>query len=206
MRTLAWLVCFLCIAGNAWAGPSPSGVMGNINTPSADVLRVGQFGAGVYAIDGGVLSMAAIAPISGLELGVASMPAWNGQAAATRLDVKTTLLSEAILLPGIVLGVEDVTDERERSPYLAISKTGPWGFRLHVGAGAGRFNGPFATLEKTFRPSHHPRTRQFAPTTLLMEYDGSDMNYGLRVEVGKGVKFEGGRQHDRWYAGLSVLQ
>ena len=96
MRTLAWLFCFLCITGNAWAGPSPSGVMGNINTPSADVLRVGQFGAGVYAIDGGVLSMAAIAPMPGLELGVAGLPAWNGQAAATRLDVKTTLLSEAI--------------------------------------------------------------------------------------------------------------
>ena len=122
-----------------------------------------------------------------------------------RLDIKTTLLSEAILLPGVVLGLEDVTNERKTSPYLAMSKTGPWGFRLHAGVGGGRFDGAFATLEKTFRPSRHPYAKQFAPTTLLMEYDGQQMNYGLRVEVNKGVKIEGGRQHDKWYAGLSVL-
>lgn len=192
-------------AGVAWAGPSPAGLMGNINTPSADVLRPGQFGLGFYAVEGGALDMVAVAPISGLELGVASLPENGGLDSGVRLDIKTTLLSEAILLPGVVLGLEDATNERETSPYLAMSKTGPWGFRLHAGVGGGRFNGTFATLEKTFHPSRHPHARQFAPTTLLMEYDGQQMNYGLRVEVDKGVRLEGGRQHDKWYAGLSVL-
>ena len=189
----------------AWAGPSPAGLMGNINTPSADMLRPGQYGVGFYAVEGGVLTMAAIAPVPGLELGVAGLPDCDGQASATRFDVKTMLLSEAILLPGVVLGVEDVANERERSPYMAISKTGPWGFRLHAGVGGGRFDGAYAAIEKTFRPSRHPHAKQFSPTTLLMEYDGRDMNYGVRVEVNKGVRLEGGWQRDRWYAGLSVL-
>ena len=207
MRTIAVLMGCLCVCMTsvAWAGPSPFGLMGNINTPSADVLRPGQFGVGFYAVEGGSLAMAAVSPVSGLELGVASLPENSGRDSGMRLDIKTTLLSEAILLPGVVLGLEDVTNERETSPYLAMSKTGPWGFRLHAGVGGGRFNGAFATLEKTFRPSRHPYAKQFAPTTLLMEYDGQHMNYGLRVEVNKGVKIEGGRQHDKWYAGLSVL-
>lgn len=207
MRTKALLLgCLLStMTAVAWAGPSPSGLMGNINTPSADVLRPGQYGAGFYAVEGGVLSMAAVAPVSGLELGVVGLPNWDGHASTTRLDVKTTLLSEAILLPGVVLGIEDIMDERERSPYIAMSKTGPWGFRLHAGAGGGRFDGAFVALEKTFRPSRHSHARQFAPTTLLVEYDGQQMNYGVRVAVSKGVKLEGGRLHDKWYAGLSVL-
>lgn len=207
MRTKALLLgCLLStMTAVAWAGPSPSGLVGNINTPSADVLRPGQYGIGLYAVEGGVLSMAAVSPISGLELGLVEMPAWDGRPSATRLDVKTTLLSEAILLPGVVLGMEDVTNERESSPYIAMSKTGPWGFRLHAGAGGGRFDGAFAALEKTFRPSRHPNARQFAPTTLLVEYDGRRMNYGMRVELSKGIKLEGGRLHDKWYAGLSIL-
>lgn len=198
--------CWLStVTAVAWAGPSPDGMMGNISTPSADVLRPGQYGVGFYAVNGGVLTMAAVAPIRGVELGIAELPSRGEQSSITRVDIKTTLLSEAILLPGVVLGVEDATNEWERSPYIAVSKTGPWGFRLHTGVGGGRFDGAFAAVEKTFRPSRHPHARKFAPTTLLLEYDGHDMNYGVRVEVGRGIKLESGRLNDKWYAGLSVL-
>ena len=208
MRLEACLVAVcLFFPAAAAAGPSPSGVMGNINTPSADVLRPGQVAAGVYGVQHGVVAQVAAAPLSGVELGIAWLPQGDGLAAATRLDVKTSLLAEAIMLPGVVFGVEDVTDERERSPYMAVSKTGPLGFRLHLGVGGGRFDGAFATLEKTFRPSRHRQAKKFAPTTLLLEYDGRDFNYGARAEVGKGVKLEGGyRQQEQWYVGLSVMK
>ncbi len=208
MRAVACLLTFCCLFPVAvWAGPSPAGVMGNINTPSADVLRPGQIAAGLYAVQDGVVSQVAAAPLQGLELGVAWLPEGNGYASAARLDLKTSLLSEAIMLPGVVIGVEDVTGERERSPYMAVSKTGPMGFRLHLGVGGGRFDGVFAALEKTYRPSRHRHAKKFAPTTLLLEYDGRDMNYGARVDVGDGVKIEGGyRQHGQWYAGVSVMR
>jgi len=185
------------------AAPSVNGPTGLINTPTADVLRPGQLSLGYYHLqDGGVGSFNTnVAP--NLELGVAAFR-YDGQSNKNYVNAKFAVVPETILLPGLAIGVEDISNSEQRSVYAVASKALPFGFRVHAGTGGGRFNGVFAGIEKTINPlSIITGTNAFPATTLIAEYDGKTMNYGARLSIIPGLKLDAGLRNHNGYIGIS---
>jgi hypothetical protein len=198
------VTCALLMAAvPAWAAPSVDGSTGLINIPSADVLRPGQFAVGYYQFKNGGVGTFDTNLVPNLELGVSAFHN-DGQENTNNLNAKFAVLPETVLKPGLAIGGEDLGNNNQRSLYAVASKALPFGFRLHVGAGDGRFNGIFAGVEKTINPiSIITGTNAFPTTTLLAEYDGKTMNYGVRLTIVSGLKLDAGvRSHDG-YVGIS---
>ncbi len=186
-----------------FAAPSMYGSTGMINNPSADVLRPGQFAVGYYKFDEGNARVFDIHLAKKIELGVARFN-FDNNLDQTIVNAKFGLLSERVLRPGIAIGVEDIGNKMERSVYGVVSKALPLGFRIHVGVGSGRFDGTFAGLEKTFKPlAGVGAVNYFPTTTLVVEYDGRQMNYGARIAVVPGLKVNTGWRDRDYYVGLS---
>jgi hypothetical protein len=190
----------LFMTATATAAPSLQGSTGLINTQSADVLQEGQFSLGLdHGIEGAVQNVVlGIAPR--LEMGVNGIH-YNGVGNKTLLNAKYSLLPEKIFIPGIAIGAEDAFNQNQRTEYVVVSKTLPFGFRIHGGVGNGRYHGSFAGIEKTINPiGLLTGSNIFPATTLIAEYDGSTMNYGVRLSIVPGLKVEGGwRSHAAYY-------
>jgi len=185
------------------AAPSVNGPTGLINSPTADVLRSGQFSLGYYNLkNGGVGSFNTnVAP--NLELGVATFR-YDGQNSKNYINAKFAVVPETILAPGLAIGVEDIASSDKRSAYAVASKALPFGFRIHAGAGGGRFSGVFAGIEKTINPlSIITGNNAFPATTLIAEYDGKTMNYGARLSIVPGLKLDAGLRNHDGYIGIS---
>lgn len=193
----------LVMSATVLAAPSINGSTGLINTPTADVLRAGQLSLGYYHLkDGGVgIFNTNIAP--NLEIGLAGFR-YDGQQNRNVVNAKFGLVPETVLTPGVAVGVEDISNTEKRSAYVAASKALPFGFRIHAGAGNGRFNGIFAGLEKTINPvSIITGNNAFPATTLIAEYDGKNMNYGARMSIVPGLKLDAGWRKNDSYIGIS---
>jgi len=203
-KTLLASICAMFMAtATAVAAPSINGSTGLINTPSSDVLREGQFSLGYYNLkDGGVgVFNTNIAP--NLEVGVAGFR-YDGQDNKTYINAKFGIIPEKVLTPGLAFGVEDAANKSERSYYAVASKGLPFGFRIHAGYGNGRYDGVFASIEKTINPvSVLTGDSAFPATTLIAEYDGHDMNYGARLSIVPGLKVDAGWRNDQTYVGLT---
>jgi len=188
------------------AAPSVNGSTGLINTPTADVLREGQFSLGYYHLkDGGVGSMNMnIAP--NLEVGVAAFR-YDGLQNKNYLNTKFAVVPETILSPGLAIGVEDLANTDQRTAYVVASKALPFGFRIHAGTGNGRYHGMFASIEKTINPiSIITGNDAFPATTLIAEYDGRSMNYGARLSILSGLKLDAGVRNHDGYIGISFTR
>lgn len=205
-KSMLAMIMALMLAAPGYAAPSINGSTGLINTPSADVLREGQFSFGYYHLkDGGVGSFTM--NLTGrLEVGAAG---FRYDRSVTRQDhtyinAKYGLLPETILTPGVAVGVEDIANLDERTCYAAASKALPFGFRIHAGLGNGRYDGMFAVLEKTINPvSILTGNGGFPTTTLLAEWDGHNLNYGARMTIASGLKLDLGRRAHQTYFGAS---
>lgn len=200
---LATVCAAFMVAAPVAAAPSVNGSTGLINTPSADVLREGQFSLGYYNTrEGGVgVFNTNVAP--NLEIGVAGFR-YDNQSNKNYLNAKFGLLPETVLSPGLAIGVEDAADKTDRSYYAVASKGLPLGFRIHAGVGSGRYDGFFAGVEKTINPvSVLTGNSAFPATTLIAEYDGRDMNYGARMSIIPGLKLDAGWRHDKTYVGIT---
>ncbi|GBG58044.1 hypothetical protein SPFL3102_01764 [Sporomusaceae bacterium FL31] len=200
---LAAVCTTLMATATAAAAPSINGSTGLINTPSADVLREGQFSLGYYNTkEGGVgIFNTNIAP--NLEIGVAGFR-YDNESNKNYLNAKFSLLPETVLSPGFAVGVEDAAGETDRSYFAVASKGLPLGFRIHAGVGNGRYDGLFAGIEKTINPvSILTGNSTFPATTLIAEYDGRDMNYGARMSIIPGLKLDAGWRHDKTYVGVT---
>ncbi|VBB09264.1 exopolysaccharide biosynthesis protein ybjh [Lucifera butyrica] len=201
---ISWLVCcLLLVSATVWAAPSTNGSTGLINTPSADVLREGQFSAGYYHLKAGGVGVFDFGMGHNWEIGVAGFR-YDSAANRTYLNAKFALAPETVFTPGLAIGVEDIAQDGQRTVYAAASKALPFGFRIHAGIGNGRYDGVFAGIEKTINPvSVLSGNNTFPATTLIAEYDGHYMNYGARLSVVPGMKLDAGwRQHD-FYIGMS---
>lgn len=193
----------LLVAAPVFAAPSINGSTGLINTPSADVLREGEFSLGYYHLkDGGVgILNANVAP--NLELGIAGFR-YDGQDNKNYVNAKFSLAPETVFTPGLAIGIEDIGNTDKRSAYAVASKALPFGFRMHLGAGSGRYNGVFAGLEKTLNPVRViTGNNTFPATTLIAEYDGKYMNYGARMSITPGLKLDAGWRNHHGYVGMS---
>ena len=185
------------------AAPSVNGPTGLINSPTADVLRPGQFSAGYYHLQDGGVGTFNTNVASNMELGITAFR-YDTLASKNYLNAKFALVPETVLAPGLAIGGEDLAGQDERSLYVVASKALPFGFRIHAGTGNGRFNGMFAGIEKTINPiSVLTGNNAFPATTLIAEYDGKVMNYGARMSIIPGLKLDAGLRNHDGYIGIS---
>lgn len=194
---IATALAVVLSSAGAQAAPNLQGETGLIQTPSADVLRNGQFGAGYFSERDGYRISAGAGFANKVEFSWSGVrPEQGGN--RNELNVKFGLIGEKVLLPGVVFGVSDLTAERQRSYYAVTSKSLPFGYRLHIGAGNGRYDGVFAGVEKRFFPG----------ITTIVEYDGRHFNFGGRISSGAGVQWHAGwRQGDKKsYFGVTLVR
>ena len=187
------------------AAPSQLGPTGMIRIPTADALRLGQFSAGYFVWrESGAGVIAAGLP-RGIELSAATRRRDNF-ADTSSINIKFSLNQEALLYPAVAIGVEDIAGQERRSVYGVISKTLPYGFRIHIGTGTGRFEGMFGALEKVLNPTPiKSKAAGFPVTSLILEMDGSHLNYGARMRLAHGLRLDLGWQgrDEKAYLGLS---
>lgn len=198
------LSLFIPMSGCVLAAPSLYGSTGLISLPSADILRADQVSVGYYhLVDGNALSVVDLHVADHLEAGLVDyFQAGHGH--NQQLNVKFCLADEKVLLPGVAVGVADVTNGSQRSFYAVASKGLPFGYRLHVGTGSGQYDRFFAGLEKRISPlGLSGGSRNFPTTVLMAEYDGHVMNYGARVSLAAGWKLDAGCYRKSRYVGIS---
>lgn len=195
----------LMLAAPVAAAPSLSGSTGMIHIPSADSLRFGQVSAGYYYWQENGAAVAAVGLPRGVELS-AALQRKAGLADTAIVNLKFNLNQEALLYPAVSIGIEDIDGRSRRSVYGVLSKSLPYGFRIHIGTGTGRFDGMFAALEKVLNPSPIRKTHTgFPVTSLILEMDGYKMNYGARMRLAQGLRFDAGwlGKDERVYFGLT---
>lgn len=192
------LTIFLTTA--AVAAPSMNGSTGNINTPSADVLRPGQFDVGYYHLDAMQDSSFATYLAKNWELSAVNHKPQKGEA-NEQVNLKYALKQEGVLTPGLAIGVEDLAGKQDRTFYAVASKGLPLGIRLHVGVGNGRYDGAFAGIEKRLIPL--ARGGIFPDMSVIAENDGHHMNYGLRLALSPGLKASAGWLDGKPFVGVT---
>lgn len=201
-RAFLLALCALCLsAGTAAAAPSFSGPTGLINTPSADALREGQFSLGYHRLHDQKAGSFSLNILPNVEAGVARYFPDEGSN-QTLFHAKWSIAPETVVTPGLAVGVEGLGDGH-RSAYAVVSKGLPLGLRIHAGVGNGRFDGAFGAIEKTINPLGITGASSFPATTLIAEYDGDGMNYGVRLAIVPGLKLEAGWRDDKTYVGAS---
>ena len=185
-KQLAGLFSFIMLLP-AWttAAPSLQGSTGNLVTPSADVVRPGQFDLGYYRETGEKTAVAAVGMGKNWELSAARRERDHG-ADYTAVNLKYAVTQESITEPGLALGVEDISAEEERSLYVVASKGLPFGISLHAGCGNGSYGGLFYAVEKKITP--HAAGGVFPDASVLVENNGHETDYGLRLSLSKGLK------------------
>ena len=207
-KTLLLLAGIVCLSGltPVHAAPSLSGATGMIRIPTADTLRPGQFSAGYFYWQDHSTAVATVGLPVGMEVSAAA-PWHKGVSGAWTVNAKIGLAQEGLLLPAIAVGVEDFGEQTQRSYYAAVSKALPFGFRIHVGAGTGRFKGMFGAMEKVLNPTSLRQKKHsgFPVTSLIVEMDGKKMNYGARLRLAQGLRLDTGwlGQEQRVYLGLT---
>ena len=187
------------------AAPSLTGSTGMIHIPTADSLRFGQFSAGYYYWHENGAAVAAVGLPRGFEVS-AALQRKDGLPDTGIVNLKFNLNQEALLYPAVSVGIEDIDGRGRRSVYGVLSKALPYGFRIHIGAGTGRFDGMFAALEKVLNPVSLRKTQTgFPVTSLIVEMDGYKMNYGARMRLAQGLRFDAGwlGKDERLYFGLT---
>lgn len=190
----------LSLTNMTYAASSTSGSTGMIDTPTADVLREGQVSLGYYNLHEGKTASVGFHAAKNLEVSVARTD-FDFEGKKTYVNAKYALKSEGVLTPGIAIGVEDIADKGDRTAYAVVSKGLPLGFRANVGIGNGRYDGMFYALEKNITPFGIKGV--FPDTTLIIEHDGHDMNYGMRMSIVPGLKVNAGWRDKETYVGIT---
>ena len=173
----------------AATAPSAKGSTGNIDTPSADVLRPGQAAIGYYTLDGEKGMSGAISAGKNIEVSATCTEGWRTDD-FTKVNIKYALAQEGVLVPGLAVGIEDIGDRSERTAYVVASKSLPQGVRLHIGSGNGTYDGVFFAIEKKLVPLSVGGV--FPDSSLIVENNGHHMNYGLRMSLSPGLKMTTG--------------
>ena len=204
-RIVLSLLAFLLTTTAVIAAPSMTGSTGMIRMPTADSMRLGQFSAGYFYWNEHGSGVVAVGLPRGVEVS-AAVRRNAGDTDTAIYNVKFNLNQEALLYPAVAIGVEDIDGQERRSVYGVLSKALPYGFRIHIGTGTGRFEGMFASLEKVLNPvSIRKKHSGFPVTSLIVEMDGYKMNYAARMRLAQGLRLDAGwlGKEERVYCGLT---
>ena len=173
------------------AAPAYLGYTGLMMTPTADTLKTGgiDFGAVFLNNDNSNTTFwsANVGLLDSLEVGAAMVSPEHGDSHGI-INAKFGLLKENTAMPALAIGVSDLTDQLDSTPYVVVSKSLPlkgqsvWAPRLHAGVGGGRLNGVFAGLS----------VKATDRIQLMVEYDTNDVNFGLQFAAAKGLRLHAG--------------
>ncbi|MEG1913463.1 MAG: YjbH domain-containing protein [Acidaminococcaceae bacterium] len=198
-RKILTIILLGVLSGSASVGEARtllSGTSGSINIPSAHVRFLGQGAVTWQHTSTAEVVAGNLVALPNLEV---SFSHWSPDAGATfnQVSAKYQWQPETLVSPAFAVGVEDFTDQKQRSAYLVASKDLLWGLRFHVGVGTGRFDRGFVGVEKQFKVN----SKRYN-LGVMTEYDGVNFNYGLTVPVVKFVQAELGMRSDKFYAGV----
>ncbi|MGL6016554.1 MAG: YjbH domain-containing protein, partial [Selenomonadaceae bacterium] len=99
MKKKICLLVLLLLPSLAAAAPSVKGSTGNIDTPSADVLRPGQASIGYYHMDEGKSAVGAVSVGKNIEISAAYTEDTQNDN-FTKVNIKYALTQEAVFAPG----------------------------------------------------------------------------------------------------------
>ena len=199
-RLLIVLFLLLVLQLPAEAAPAAGGETGNLLTPSADMMRVGQL-HGAWRSENHERSWSLAVPVTNsLEISLQQVHQREGKE-TSEVGVKYLLRPEGVMNPGAAIGVEDMFSERRRSVYAVISKSLPYGLRLHAGVGNGRFQGGFAAVEMRLAPKLQPGV--FPDASLYAEHIDGHAAYGIRLSLLRGAKLTAGVDGHQNFIGIS---
>ena len=184
------------------AQPSLNGATGLLELPTADVVKKESFGIGLYSADDVKIRNMGYGLSEKLEVSFANEKHDIEQ--INKFNVKYVLLSETVLTPGLAVGINDLTGKSERSTFAVVSKGLPLGFRVHAGIGSGDFEKGFVALEKNITPLLGANV--FPSTTLLVEYNDNNINYGMRMSIVPDLKLNLGRSDHKTFIGLTYAK
>lgn len=198
----ALLLLYFCQNNWVLAQPSLNGATGLLELPTADVVKKESFGVGVYSADDVKIRNMGYGLAEKLEVSFANEKHDIEQ--INKFNVKYVLLSETVLTPGLAVGINDLTGKSERSTFAVVSKGLPLGFRVHAGIGSGDFEKGFVALEKNITPLLGANV--FPSTTLLVEYNDDNINYGMRMSIVPDLKLNLGRSDHKTFIGLTYAK
>ena len=198
----ALLLLYFCQNNWVLAQPSLNGATGLLELPTADVVKKESFGVGVYSADDVKIRNMGYGLSEKLEVSFANEKQDIEQ--INKFNVKYVLLSETVLTPGLAVGINDLTGKSERSTFAVVSKGLPLGFRVHAGIGSGDFEKGFVALEKNITPLLGANV--FPSTTLLVEYNDNNINYGMRMSIVPDLKLNLGRSDHKTFIGLTYAK
>ena len=198
----ALLLLYFCQNNWVLAQPSLNGATGLLELPTADVVKKESFGIGLYSADDVKIRNMGYGLSEKLEVSFANEKQDIEQ--LNKLNEKYVLLSETVLTPGLAVGINDLTGKSERSTFAVVSKGLPLGFRVHAGIGSGDFEKGFVALEKNITPLLGANV--FPSTTLLVEYNDNNINYGMRMSIVPDLKLNLGRSDHKTFIGLTYAK
>ena len=198
----ALLLLYFCQNNWVLAQPSLNGATGLLELPTADVVKKESFGVGVYSADDVKIRNMGYGLAEKIEVSFANEKQDIEQ--INKFNVKYVLLSETVLTPGLAVGINDLTGKSERSTFAVVSKGLPLGFRVHAGIGSGDFEKGFVALEKNITPLLGANV--FPSTTLLVEYNDNNINYGMRMSIVPDLKLNLGRSDHKTFIGLTYAK
>ena len=117
----------------------------------------------------------------------------DGENNRDMISLKVPVMREKVMKPAVSIGVEDIADDCDRSYYLAMSKQGPWGIRMHMGVRSGHEQkGMFYGIEKQIRlKGDIAKQKLFVPAlNFTLEYDGRRPNYGMYIRNSNGFRVD----------------
>ena len=198
----ALLLLYFCQNNWGLAQPSLNGATGLLELPTADVVKKESFGIGIYSADDVKIRNMGYGLAEKLEVSFANEK--QDSEHLNKFNVKYVLLSETVLTPGLAVGINDLTGKSERSTFAVVSKGLPLGFRVHAGIGSGDFEKGFVALEKNITPLLGANV--FPSTTLLVEYNDNNINYGMRMSIVPDLKLNLGRSDHKTFIGLTYAK
>ena len=188
----ALFVVFFVVSSTCFAGTTPKGGSGLINIPVAYIARDWKGSIGYFNTYDGESTAGNVSLPIGVEFAYSRWRLDDGDNCSI-FSFKVPLMKEKVLKPALAIGVEDITNRFDRHFYLVMSKQGPMGFRLHLGARNGhKANGLFYGLEKQIRlKGNFAKQNLFIPVlNFTLEYDGQHVNYGMYIRNSKGIRLD----------------
>ena len=178
----------------ASASPSVFGPTGLVSIPTAEVVGMMHWSAGITAVERDhsndltlICGNFGITP--SLELGVTREKP-EGHSAETLLNAKYRVLQPILGGTSLSIGAIDATDQLDSTPYVVLSHDIGAGYlfkegeltspQIHIGVGGGMLDGIFAGVSATVSDT----------VSLMAEYDSEDINIGVRFPLAP--KLEGG--------------
>lgn len=177
----------------AMAAQSFFGYSGLVNTPTTEVMGMGEFSIGGYFTNFDIgpnvttfVGSAGVFP--GLEVAAGVSTPEDGDSEPV-LSAKFRFMADTLVTPSLAVGVFDMGDNFDTSAYIvagkALSVPGTEGSlasaAVYIGGAVGDFEGLFGGVTVGVGDK----------LTLMAEYDTDDVNFGARLAIADQLRLHG---------------